>query len=348
MKQIYQTTSSFIRWVKQKSTRPTFGQGMVEFALALPIFLLLVLGIFEFGRLMITYTSVYAAAREGARYGAAVDNLCNNGQIVNEAERVGFLASGLNITTTYEVFDSTLKLIGNSCAATKAGDRVIVTATAPFSFLTGLITGPGGGPIILRSTAKRTIIKQVFLEWTLAPASTSSTGATSTPTPTHTTVPGSTNTPTPTPPHTTVPGSTNTPTPTSTSTPVPGYTPPPQACVGDWSIHETDTTYYVDVKFTNPSLAIMILEKATITWNSQGGHILKHIELISPDGETIRAGTPETSNSPYIWIPDPEVSIPPGQTWTVRFVFAKPNTHVNDITVNFLAPDGSNCYITNP
>jgi Flp pilus assembly protein TadG len=332
--------SQHLKPSKHRNFHQMRGQGMVEFALALPILLLLVLGIFEFGRLMITYTSVYAAAREGARYGAAVDNLCNNGEIVNEAKRVGFLASGLNITTTYQVFDSTLKLIGNSCAATKAGDRVIVTATAPFSFLTGLITGPGGGPIILQSTAKRTIIKQVFLEWTLAPASTSSTGATATPIPTDTATPG----PSPTPTNSPTPG----PSPTPTSTPVPGYTPPPQSCVGDWSIHETDTTYYVDVKFTNPSLASMILEKATITWNSQGGHILKHIELIDPLGEAIRAGTPETSNSPYQWIPDPEVGIPSGQTWTVRFVFAKPNTTVNDITVNFLAPDGSNCYITNP
>jgi hypothetical protein len=42
-------------------------QGMVEFALALPIVLMLMLGVVEFGRLMVTYSSVYTASREAAR-----------------------------------------------------------------------------------------------------------------------------------------------------------------------------------------------------------------------------------------------------------------------------------------
>jgi hypothetical protein len=48
------------------------GQGMVEFALAIPLFLLLVFGVFEFGRLLMTYSAVFSAAREAARYGSAV------------------------------------------------------------------------------------------------------------------------------------------------------------------------------------------------------------------------------------------------------------------------------------
>ena len=47
------------------------GQGLLEFALALPIFLLLVLGVIEFGRLLAVVSSVTTAAREGARYGSA-------------------------------------------------------------------------------------------------------------------------------------------------------------------------------------------------------------------------------------------------------------------------------------
>ncbi len=50
------------------------GQGLVEFALALPILLLLMLIIVELGHMLFFYVSVYGAAREGARYGAAVDN----------------------------------------------------------------------------------------------------------------------------------------------------------------------------------------------------------------------------------------------------------------------------------
>jgi uncharacterized repeat protein (TIGR01451 family) len=45
------------------------GQGLVEFALVLPVLLLLVLGIIEFSYFFTVYTGVFNAAREGVRYG---------------------------------------------------------------------------------------------------------------------------------------------------------------------------------------------------------------------------------------------------------------------------------------
>ena len=45
----------------------TRGQGLVEFALVAPVFLLILLAIFDFGRGIFAYTSVSNAAREGAR-----------------------------------------------------------------------------------------------------------------------------------------------------------------------------------------------------------------------------------------------------------------------------------------
>ena len=45
------------------------GQAMVEFAIILPILLLLVMGITEFGMMMNSYLSVQNATREGARAG---------------------------------------------------------------------------------------------------------------------------------------------------------------------------------------------------------------------------------------------------------------------------------------
>ena len=55
--------------VKLKSSQR--GQSLVEFALVLPMLLLLVLGILEFGWIMKAEIAVSAAAREGARYAAA-------------------------------------------------------------------------------------------------------------------------------------------------------------------------------------------------------------------------------------------------------------------------------------
>lgn len=44
-------------------------QAMTEFALLLPVLLLLAFGIFEFGRAYYTYSAISNAARESARYG---------------------------------------------------------------------------------------------------------------------------------------------------------------------------------------------------------------------------------------------------------------------------------------
>ena len=48
------------------------GQALVEFALALPILLLLLVGILEVGRMLFIYSAVNNASREAARYGSAV------------------------------------------------------------------------------------------------------------------------------------------------------------------------------------------------------------------------------------------------------------------------------------
>ena len=47
-------------------------QAMVEFAIALPVLLLLLFGIMEVGRLMLTYAMVVNASRDAVRYASAV------------------------------------------------------------------------------------------------------------------------------------------------------------------------------------------------------------------------------------------------------------------------------------
>lgn len=46
------------------------GQAMVEFALVLPILLILLLGILEFGQIFSSYLLIQNASRDGARYGS--------------------------------------------------------------------------------------------------------------------------------------------------------------------------------------------------------------------------------------------------------------------------------------
>lgn len=53
-----------------KNTNPyQRAQTLVEFALILPVFIFLVVVIFDFGRAVYYYNAVHNAAREGARYG---------------------------------------------------------------------------------------------------------------------------------------------------------------------------------------------------------------------------------------------------------------------------------------
>ena len=50
------------------------GQGLVEFALTIPVFLILLFGIVEFGLLLYNQQVITNASREGARFGIVVDS----------------------------------------------------------------------------------------------------------------------------------------------------------------------------------------------------------------------------------------------------------------------------------
>ncbi|MEJ5312608.1 MAG: TadE/TadG family type IV pilus assembly protein [Anaerolineae bacterium] len=53
----------------KRTQRAKSGQGLVEFTLILPLLLLFLVGILEFGRLLFIYSNLFNATREGIRYG---------------------------------------------------------------------------------------------------------------------------------------------------------------------------------------------------------------------------------------------------------------------------------------
>lgn len=312
----------------QMKKRKTRGQSIVEFALAFPIFLLIVIGIMEFGRLFITYTTVYSAAREGARYGAAVENLCKFDEIIAEAERVAFVNDGLVVTAAYTK---------DECNQLRAGDQIAVTATIEhFRFITGLIPVGGDGSIKLESTARRTIIKQVYLGWTLVPPD-------STNTPTH---------PAPTEPATQTPTEgptpTETPTPEGTPTNTPTQTPTEAGvCKGSMEVIEQPSSSIVVVRVSNDLDIILQLEYIKITW-SAADRYLSEIGYISANGgpeQTAWSGT--VSSSPFYFSFNPTLPIFPGTT-TFYLYFTKNNAQVTDVDMSFQAESGETCEITNP
>jgi len=78
------------------------GQSMVEFALILPLFVLIVIGVFDLGRAFFGSITITNAAREGARYGTLhvtdPQGICN--ATLNEAASSGIVLSYNDVTIT--------------------------------------------------------------------------------------------------------------------------------------------------------------------------------------------------------------------------------------------------------
>ncbi len=125
-------------WVMRKSR----GQAIIEFAILLPLLLIVLLGITEFGRVFMTANLLTQAAREGVRIAAV------GGDSTAVATRVNEVLSGANIT----ILPSGIQLAGPNPA--DASKKVTVTVESTFQFLGGTIlpfaTLPLTGTAVMR------------------------------------------------------------------------------------------------------------------------------------------------------------------------------------------------------
>ena len=89
------------------------GQSMLELALVLPVLLLLLFGIFEFGRLFHDYMVITSAAREGARSSAVgASNAVVVTRVKNSAASIGD-TSHLVININKSIVDGQVKVTVN-------------------------------------------------------------------------------------------------------------------------------------------------------------------------------------------------------------------------------------------
>ncbi len=120
------------------------GQVIVEFALLMPVLLLLVLGIMEFGRAWMNANMVTQAAREGARAAIVLPDLMENDHRV--AARVEEVLTGGNIV---------MENVMNTVPLEFAGPVVVSVTTEYSPVVTTFIPGLNGPFYIQRQATMR-------------------------------------------------------------------------------------------------------------------------------------------------------------------------------------------------
>jgi len=121
-----------LRELAGRGSRCESGAELVEFALALPLLLFVVLGILDFGMMFQQYEVLTNAAREGARIAVLPDYQINRQSNVdtrvNQYITASFLSGGASVTVA-PVTTSNVS-IGGNCMTT-----VTVTVTYPHQFI---------------------------------------------------------------------------------------------------------------------------------------------------------------------------------------------------------------------
>jgi len=122
------------------------GAAMVEFAIVLPLFLLITWGVIDFGRLFFTSNSLANAVREGGRYAAVLPDPVASAAAVKTKVKQSFVPFGGPALTDAEISIDTTTIAGG----------VIVTITGyPAPVLTPLSAVIGTRSTMTRSATFR-------------------------------------------------------------------------------------------------------------------------------------------------------------------------------------------------
>ena len=177
----------FVRKIKNKQ----YGQAMAEFALTIPVFLLLIFGVIELSRFFLVYSSVFTASREASRFASSVGEEGGNKNYLNcneIAQRAVFSGNfgGVQLDDITISYESTPGVIVASCPDVNFGSvpidldkdcsiedcyyepvlghRIIVEIVTDFDSLLGIVPD-----LPVRATNGRTIMMPIGIEKTPEP-----------------------------------------------------------------------------------------------------------------------------------------------------------------------------------
>jgi len=344
-------------------------QAIVEFAIALPILLLLLYGILETGRLLFIYSSVVTASRQAARYGSATGEGVNNAvPRYQDCEGMRDAANAAAYISTLD--DSEIDIQYDGGPGTSQTDYCF--GTVDTSLTTGILSDnkhrivvtvneqfdpmvPGIVPFLSRTisaTSSRTVLVSVAIVVTAPPATWQASTPTNTPSPT----PSPTNTPThtatftasPTLQFTFTPSGTSTASPIPTITNIPTITPIPSTPITGCNsaltlglLTKSGNTMSLTV--SNSHAAPLQLSVANVQWNHDKGHqlgsdkslVLQSASIGSPiwTGSESGPSYPITPTSPGIF--------PAGSTVTLTFTFHQSYDNwdnTESVTINLATP----------
>jgi Flp pilus assembly protein TadG len=130
--------------------RTQSGQGLVEFAIILPILLIILAGVLDLGRLWYAYVAVTDAAAEGATY-AAIDPADSTGIYKRAEEASGGLV---------QIEPNAVNVFCPTCGTTPvSGDQVTVTVAYTFTLATPFLHAiVPDGQLLLRAQANEVIL----------------------------------------------------------------------------------------------------------------------------------------------------------------------------------------------
>jgi hypothetical protein len=323
-------------------------QAMVEFAIALPILLMLLYGILEAGRLLFIYSTVVTASRQAVRYGSTTGIGAGGALRYQDCEgirlaanRVDFLNAfdhtGSDIVIQYDsgpgtaVFDTCDGLVDpNVTPSSDNTTRIIVDIQGDFfpiiPRLVPFIERSTGNGDPIEGKSARSILVSVAIEVTAPPltweASTATHTLTPSPTPTDTPTNTPTRTPTPTPVFTNTPTRTQTPTlpPTMTLSPTattistltiaPTISPSPINCfITHGPITVSGNTMLMTLNSTAPSP--VTISQIFVAWNHDKGHF-------SGGDKTLRLSSITLGTQVWSGISNgPSITITPSVTTTI-------------------------------
>lgn len=341
-------------------------QAMVEFAIVLPLLLLILYGILETGRYLFIYSSVVTASRQAARYGTATGQGITT-TLPRYQDCVGIRAAANNAAYINTLDDSEIEVFYDTgpgdinpiqycevstsppTSATLSDNRhrIMVTVTEQFEPIVPNIVPFLSQPI--SATSARTVILSVAI--VVTPPFTPTYTFTPSPTPSLTFTPSLTYTPsntptiTPTLQYTYTPSSTPLPstvTRTPTITPIPAT--PITGCNGALTLGLlTISGNSMSLNVTNSHVAPLQISVANVQWNHDKGHqtggdktlVMESVSLggIIWIGSQAGPSYPVTPTSPGIF--------PAGSTSTLTFTFHQSYDNwdnTESVTINLATP----------